>query len=88
MMRAERLRRWTAAALLAVAALMSTGCANDAQAGGLLGAMAGAAIGQWIGGDTEGTLIGTGVGAAVGYAIGNESDKSRQADWHRANYEY
>ena len=56
-------------------AMMSGGCATNAQTGSLIGAGLGAAIGQWIGGDTEGTLIGAGVGTAAGYMIGNEADK-------------
>lgn len=59
---------------------LGSGCENDAQTGGLIGAGIGALAGQAIGNDTEGTLIGTAIGAGVGYVIGNESDKKKERE--------
>ncbi len=73
------------------AAMFSTGCANDAQTGLLMGTAAGAGIGAIaghnMGGRTaEGAAIGAGVGALGGYIIGNESDKGKSQ--YNPNYRY
>jgi outer membrane protein OmpA-like peptidoglycan-associated protein len=65
------------AALLALGALLTAGCAQPmtqtqkgAAYGTGIGAAVGAGLGQAIGGDTKGTLIGAGIGAAVGGLAG------------------
>lgn len=65
--------------------LMLSGCANNAQTGGLGGAAGGALIGQAIGGNTGATLIGAAIGGGLGYMIGNEMDKD---DRRRLNSVY
>lgn len=78
----QKSRTMLVALLSCIVAILSSGCATNAQTGSLIGAGIGVAVGQWIGDDTEGTLIGAGVGATAGYLIGNEADKeeSREND--------
>lgn len=89
------LRHAALAGALGLATLVGSGCANDAQTGGLIGAGLGALAGQAIGHNSTGTLIGTAVGAGAGYVIGNESDKGKARndryftdDRYRDDYDY
>jgi uncharacterized protein YcfJ len=74
------MKKTSALAVAALAAVALGGCRTSAQTGSLvgagLGAGAGAIIGHQSGHRGAGALIGTGVGALAGYAIGNEVDKA------------
>src|SRR5215208_163482 len=73
--------RATVAALLAIGALASAGCASMSQKerGAVIGAGAGAAIGGVIGNQTgstaRGAIIGAVVGGAAGAIIGHQMDQ-------------
>lgn len=75
-------RALTAAGAVALAALLS-GCADDGNAGavlgGALGGGAGAAIGQQVGG-RDGAIIGGAIGGATGAAMGSNRDAGRRGD--------
>ena len=66
-------------AVMAVAAMVLTGCASTGTSnmtdGVVGGAAAGALAGQLIGGDTTSTLVGAAIGAAAGGAIGYSLDQ-------------
>lgn len=70
----------TSVALVAMTSLVAaSGCATNAQTGGLIGAAAGAAAGGLIGnnngGTAKGAIFGAAVGGAAGAFIGSRMDK-------------
>lgn len=71
----------TLAALIFTAGLSSTGCANDAGNGALIGggvgALAGGIIGHQSGHTAGGALIGGAIGAGTGALIGHASDENK-----------
>lgn len=62
------------AAVLSIASIFLTGCANNAQTYGAYGAVGGGIIGAAAGG-VGGAVAGAAIGGGVGYVIGNEEDK-------------
>ncbi len=70
--------RVTSLVVLALAALLTPGCATKAGTGAAIGAgigaAAGAIIGHQSGKRTEGAAIGAAVGAGGGYLIGKSKD--------------
>ena len=61
-------------AVLSFASIFLTGCANNAQTYGAIGAIGGGVIGAATGG-LGGVVIGAAIGGGGGYVIGNEEDK-------------
>lgn len=61
-------------AALSLNLTLVTGCANNAQTYGAVGATGGAVIGAVTGG-LGGAVVGAAIGGGAGYVIGNEEDK-------------
>jgi hypothetical protein len=61
-------------AVLIFASTFLTGCANNAQTYGAIGAVGGGVIGGATGG-FGGAVVGAAIGGGAGYVIGNEEDK-------------
>jgi uncharacterized protein YcfJ len=79
--------------LVGALAFFSTGCANNARTGALIGSGVGAVAGAVIGNQSDeagaGAAIGTAVGAGTGYVVGNEMDKQQRdsQDSRRAGHD-
>ena len=72
-------------AVIIVAGIMLSACANpgmyNTQKGAAIGGGLGALMGQAIGRNTEATLIGAGVGTLLGSVLGNYEDQRASETW-------